>query len=180
MTLIVGDEFKKIKGLFEQSLEKVRANGYLSGESVHVPQCEWMTSRRTLGQAYSYHNRIRLSKNFWPILTEEQKTSTILHEIAHLFADWAFSRRCKHNADWQEIARIVGTRATARCPDALTPIGYYEAFCNCGRQVSLSPFKHRNRQSYGCRYCKTNLGTLIFRKIEEGQNDSRSLLYQTS
>mgnify|MGYP003705841495 FL=1 len=73
--------------------------------------CVVVVSRRArtlAGAAYAKERRIVLNARLLEQGCEDDRDSTFIHECAHVLADLAHNRPCRHGASWREMMRLLG------------------------------------------------------------------------
>ena len=73
--------------------------------------CAVVISRRArtlAGAAYANERRIVLNARLLEQGREVDRDSTFIHECAHVLADLAHKRPCRHGASWREMMRLLG------------------------------------------------------------------------
>jgi predicted SprT family Zn-dependent metalloprotease len=73
--------------------------------------CAVVVSRRArtlAGAAYAAERRIVLNARLLENGREGDRDSTFIHECAHVLADLADNRPCRHGARWREMMRLLG------------------------------------------------------------------------
>lgn len=73
--------------------------------------CMVVASRRArtlAGAAYANERRIVLNARLLEQGRESDRDSTFIHECAHVLADLAHNRPCRHGARWREMMRLLG------------------------------------------------------------------------
>lgn len=73
--------------------------------------CAVVVSRRArtlAGAAYAKERRIVLNARLLEQGREGDRDSTFIHECAHVLADLAHNRPCRHGAGWREMMRLLG------------------------------------------------------------------------
>lgn len=94
---------------------------------------------------------IRLSRPLWPHATPAKRRNTMIHEIAHIYADLE-KRRSGHGPRWKKYMRLFGIAEPERCytvnaenftDTAAVKIkgrrqARYSFVCLCGKVISFS------------------------------------------
>ncbi|MBO6783677.1 MAG: SprT-like domain-containing protein [Alphaproteobacteria bacterium] len=73
--------------------------------------CAVVISRRArtlAGAAYAAERRIVLNARLLEQGREKDRDATFIHECAHVLADLAHNRSCRHGARWREMMRLLG------------------------------------------------------------------------
>lgn len=79
--------------------------------------CVVVVSRRArtlAGAAYAAERRIVLNARLLEHGRERDRDSTFIHECAHVLADLAHKRSCRHGAGWREMMRLLGEAPNVR------------------------------------------------------------------
>ena len=102
-------------------------------------------ARRRLGYCSYRKKTISLSKNYLPILDEEEIKDTILHEIAHALVP----RKNGHNGVWRQKAIEIGCNGKRLYQGEAHVEAKYMGTCpTCGRIIT----RHR-RKTISCGRC---------------------------
>lgn len=130
----------------------------------HAPGIEvsWngrFTSR--LGDALPWPGRVGLSKPLFPLMTPKARRATMLHEIAHVYADTYHGRRCGHDRSWAAMMALLGEP-----PDRLSQIDDPTVF-TCYKSVLAL----RGYQTARCPGCSKDLPTskLLVGRMKRGE-----------
>lgn len=141
-----------ITSVIENTLPKIEC-GNLKGIRV-----DWSRAKRRLATAQGY-NQIKLSMIWWPYLTQEQRETTIVHEVCHL-GDYYLSVVLKkynstggHGKLWKTLMINAGQEPERtfkdKVPDALVKILVpHVGSCGCGKfRISESRYKKMHKAS---------------------------------
>jgi hypothetical protein len=78
-------------------------------------------SVNTLGLCNTTRKTIKLSEHHIKHNSDEEIVETMLHEIAHAFANMMWMDNCGHDKRWKQVAKIIGCRPE-RCLDVAIPV----------------------------------------------------------
>lgn len=120
------------------------------------------------GCAYTDERRVVLNAALLAPGREADRDSTFLHECAHLIADLATGRRCRHGAKWREVMALLGEPAEVRhdlpylSRAAHAVVTWVCAHCGAEHHFVRKP-KRRASDCY-CRSCGPARGRLAVRR----------------
>ena len=68
---------------------------------------QWFNGKRAIGGMSGYSGQfvMRLSKYFWPILSEQQRKEVIIHEVCHAVAHYKYGCGIRHGKKWKDLMR---------------------------------------------------------------------------
>lgn len=111
--------------------------------------------------------KIRLHTEFLNTQGFDEYKNTIIHECAHLVADYKYKTNCNHNKYWVSICKFMGGSGE-RCHNydlsKLTMSSFFVYKCECSTH-NLSTRMHNNIQVRNKRYrCKKCLSMLVYKQ----------------
>lgn len=122
--------------------------------------------RTRAGTAFTFQNRVEYNLDLLCRIGTEFE-ATIAHEIAHIIADRAYGRRCKHDNNWRYVFSLTGY-PVKRCHNydvPTTPNRRFLGVCNCGKQLKVTKnlLTRIKRAPYVTLCCRFPMGKIAFR-----------------
>ena len=132
---------------------------------------------------------IRLSSVLWPLATEAKRENTIIHEIAHVYADRdalnKSNKRAGHGPVWKKWMRWFGVEEPQRCFTyteenfsdvelAKSKRRYQARYCfhceDCGKLISITASRRtrwiKNNRLYNCAACGGHLPVRLVKQAK--------------
>ena len=117
---------------------------------------------RKMGDANWKLNRVRFSVPLWPRASEDERRTTVIHEVCHLVANYKYKlfekrgRRNPHGQEWKHLMKLCGIRPE-RCHN-VDRTGLkrhntrtkYKVYCEC-REWLVGPVRMK-RMNSGARF----------------------------
>lgn len=144
-------KYYKLEGFDVDSIDiKFDLKGKVAGQAVNYKH-----SFRPI--KIRYHNDILNHYGF------DDYKNTIIHECAHLIADYKYKSNCNHNRYWEYVCKFMGGTGE-RCHNydisVNTRVTYHSYQCNC-RVHSVSTRLHNiitsGKKGYRCKSCSGEL-----------------------
>ncbi|MEL0143911.1 MAG: SprT-like domain-containing protein [Alphaproteobacteria bacterium] len=119
--------------------------------------CAVVVSRRArtlAGAAYTAERRIVLNAVLLEQGCEKDRDATFIHECAHVLADLAHNRSCRHGARWREMMRLMGEvpNVRHRIP-YLSREAHAKIIWRCAECERAYPYVRRPRRKIVDCYC---------------------------
>ena len=103
-------------------------------------------SINTLGICNATRKTIKLSVHHIKHSSEEDIVDTMLHEIAHAFANMMWAENCGHDHRWKMVAKIIGSRPE-RCSKQALPIPHKWEIWDHSRNKQVATY-HKRPKGY--------------------------------
>ena len=122
---------------------------------------------RTIANARPRQWRIRVNRDAWPFLNEDERDKVIVHELCHIVVgNSPGPRETAHGPRWRRAMRQCGYSpdVTAKMPEVYkTAVAHkrrrqtrYTYYCRC-QSHQLTARKAKNLQFLRCRKCGSSL-----------------------
>lgn len=139
-------ELERVKQLASDLLEVFKYEPML-----HNWKFEFDNAKSRVGHCSYRKKIITISKNYVPLLDEQEVTDTLLHEIAHALV----GRRQCHNHVWRQKAIQIGCNGQRLYLGEARVEAKYKGTCpTCGRVI-----KRHRRKRISCGRCSRKFDT---------------------